>query len=111
MNIFVAKLSPSTDEDGLRDIFSAYGDIESAKVIMDRDTGRSKCFGFVEMNDDDSARKAIESLDQTEQNGSTIVVKEAEPRKERGGNNYGNDRSRGGGRDSRGGSGFNTNRW
>lgn len=114
MNIFVAKLSPSTDEDGLREIFGSFGEVSSAKVIMDRDTGRSKCYGFVEMENDDEGRQAIQDLDQTQQDGSTIVVKEAEPRREsspRG--NFRNDRNRrdnnrGGGR---GDSGFNTNRW
>ncbi|MBO6517717.1 MAG: RNA-binding protein [Bacteroidia bacterium] len=115
MNIFVAKLSPSTDGDGLREIFEAYGEVISAKVIMDRDTGRSKCYGFVEMQDETEGRNAVAELDQSQVDGNTIVVKESEPRRERGGNNFRNDRNRGGrdnrGRRDGGGGGFNTDRW
>lgn len=80
MNIFVARLNYDTQDDGLREAFEAYGDVDSAKVIFDRETGRSKGFGFVEMPDDDAARSAIQELDQTELDGRTIVVKEARPR-------------------------------
>lgn len=97
MNIFVAKLSPHTDEDGLREIFGGYGEVRSAKVIMDRDTGRSKCYGFVEMENDEDGRNAIAELDQSQQDGSTIVVKEAEPRNDnRGGGGYNRGNNRGG---------------
>lgn len=80
MNIFIAKLSWDTDDDGLREAFEPYGSVDSAKVIMDRDTGRSKGFGFVEMPDDSEAMEAIDSLNESELDGRTIVVKKARPR-------------------------------
>jgi len=80
MNIFVAKLSYDTSDDTLRDVFEEFGDVDSAKVIMDRDTGRSKGFGFVEMPDDDQGYDAINALNETELDGRTIVVKKANPR-------------------------------
>lgn len=88
MNIFVAKLNYSTQDETLLATFEEFGQVDSAKVIMDRDTGRSKGFGFVEMPNDDEARQAIAAINETELDGRTIVVKEAEPRKERS-----NDRS------------------
>lgn len=83
MNIFVAKLSFNTDEDGLREAFEEFGSVDSAKVIMDNQTGRSKGFGFVEMENDDEALEAIKALNESELDGRTIVVKKAEPRGER----------------------------
>lgn len=80
MNIFVAKLNYDTSEDTLRDVFEVFGDVDSAKVIMDRDTGRSKGFGFVEMDDDDAAYEAINTLNESQLDGRTIVVKKANPR-------------------------------
>jgi len=80
MNIFVAKLNYDTSDDTLRDVFEAFGDVDSAKVIMDRDTGRSKGFGFVEMSDDDAAYEAINHLNDSQLDGRTIVVKKANPR-------------------------------
>ncbi|MEM9836584.1 MAG: RNA-binding protein, partial [Bacteroidota bacterium] len=76
MNIFVARLSWDTDEDMLRDAFEPFGTIESVKIIIDRATGRSRGFGFVEMPDDTEGQAAIDALDQTELEGRTIVVKE-----------------------------------
>ena len=102
MNIFVAKLNFSTDSEGLRASFEQFGTVESANVIMDRETGRSKGFGFVEMNDDGEGGAAIAALDGTDLDGSTIVVKKAEPRESRGGGGGGGF-NRGGG----GGGGFN----
>ena len=96
MNIFVAKLDYSTQVDTVRDAFEAYGEVDSAKIIMDRDTGRSKGFGFVEMPDDSEARAAIEALDGSEMDGRNIVVKESQPREN---NNRG------------GGGGFNRRRY
>ncbi len=90
MNIFVAKLSFDTDDDGLRDAFETYGSVDSAKVIMDKFTGKSKGFGFVEMPDQQEAITAIEKLNETELDGRTIVVKQAE---ERGTRDRGGDRS------------------
>lgn len=83
MNIFVAKLSPRADGLALRQLFEPFGEVSSAKVIMDRETGRSKCYGFVEMENDEQAQTAIQALNNTEQEGSTIVVKESTPRGER----------------------------
>ena len=97
MNIFVAKLSFDTDSDGLRRTFEEFGDVSSANVIMDKFTGRSKGFGFVEMDDDGEAQSAINELNDSELDGRTIVVKKAEPRGERGG---------GGGRRGGGGGGY-----
>jgi RNA recognition motif-containing protein len=87
MNIFVAKLSPRMTDESLESLFSKFGTVESAKVIMDRDTGRSKCYGFVEMPDDNEANDAISQLNEVEVDESTIIVKEARPREERGGGN------------------------
>ncbi len=80
MNIFVAKLNYATSEDALRQAFEEFGTVDSAKVIMDRDTQRSKGFGFVEMPNDDEANQAISSLNDTELDGRTIVVKKANPK-------------------------------
>ena len=83
MNIFVAKLSFNTQEDDLRDAFEEFGEVSSVKIIMDKFTGRSKGFGFVEMDNDDEARAAIDDLNEAELDGRTIVVKKAEPRENR----------------------------
>ena len=80
MNIFVAKLNYATSEDALRQAFEEFGTVDSAKVIFDRDTQRSKGFGFVEMPNDDEANQAISSLNDAELDGRTIVVKKANPR-------------------------------
>ncbi len=107
MNIFVAKLDYNTSSEDLQYAFEAYGEVDSAKVIMDRDTGRSKGFGFVEMPDDDEAQNAIDGLNETELDGRTIVVKKATPKEDRGGGG-GGGRGRGGyGGGNRGGGGGN----
>lgn len=80
MNIFVAKLNYRTSVDSLNDLFSNYGTVSSCKIIMDRDTGRSKGYGFVEMDNDDEAREAISELNEFEFEGQTIVVKESKPK-------------------------------
>lgn len=77
MNIFIAKLDYSTNESSLRRAFEEYGDVDSAKVIMDRNTGRSKGFGFVEMPNDEHAMTAIEELNNSELDGRSVVVKKA----------------------------------
>lgn len=82
MNIFVAKLSANTTSEDLRTLFEEYGEVTSANVIIDRVTGNSKKFGFVEMKNDDEARKAINELDNCEYDRSQIAVKEARPREE-----------------------------
>lgn len=89
MNIFVAKLSFKTDSESLKQAFEEFGEVSSAKVIIDRETNRSKGFGFVEMPNDDEAQEAINSLNDTELNGHTIVVKKANPKESsNGGGNY-----------------------
>ncbi|MBO5899821.1 MAG: RNA-binding protein [Lentisphaeria bacterium] len=80
MNIYVANLPYSTDRDQLREIFAAYGEVASARVVTDRETGRSKGFGFVEMPDNTQAAAAIEALSGSEVGGRKIVVNEARPR-------------------------------
>ncbi|RMG85397.1 MAG: RNA-binding protein [Bacteroidetes bacterium] len=89
MNIFVAKLNFDTQEGDLRDAFEEFGTVDSAKIIMDKFSGRSKGFGFVEMPDDQEAQNAIDELNDCEFDGRTIVVKKAEPRENRGGGGRG----------------------
>ncbi|HAB90449.1 MAG TPA: RNA-binding protein [Bacteroidetes bacterium] len=105
MNLFVAKLNFDTTEETLRALFEENGEVSSCKIIINRDTGRSKGFGFVEMPDDDSARSAIENLNMAEVDGRQIVVKEAEdrPKREGGGGYRGGGDRRGGGGGYRGG--------
>jgi cold-inducible RNA-binding protein len=105
MNIFVAKLSFSTDSAGLRAAFEQFGTVEAANVIMDRETGRSKGYGFVEMGDDKEGDAAIAALDNTEIDGNTVVIKKAEPRESRGGGGGGNRGGGGGFGGNRGGGG------
>ena len=101
MNIFVAKLNFDTQEDDLRAAFEQYGAVDSAKIIMDKFTGRSKGFGFVEMANDEEGQNAINGLNDTELDGRTIVVKKSEPRERR------DDRRGGGGYNRGGGGGYN----
>ena len=83
MNIYVGNVSYQTDDSRLVEIFSEFGEVASARVINDRETGRSKGFGFVEMNDDTAALAAIEALNEKEVDGRTLRVNEARPREER----------------------------
>lgn len=83
MNIFVANLNYQLQEDELGDLFESYGAVDSVKIILDRDTGRSRGFGFVEMADDEEAGEAIKALNGHELSGRELVVKEAEERRER----------------------------
>ncbi len=80
MNLFIAKLSPNTTSDDLQDLFGEFGEVVSAKVIIDRITGHSKKFGFVEMKNVDDGNKAIKELNECEFDGSDIVVKKARPK-------------------------------
>lgn len=80
MNIFVAKLNFRTQEAELERAFLQFGQVSSVKIIMDKETGRSKGFGFVEMPNDDEARNAIEGLNEKELDGRVIVVKPANPK-------------------------------
>lgn len=81
--LYVGQLPYSTTDDELKEIFSPHGTVESAKVIMDRETGRSKGFGFVEMSTEDEANAAIKALDQQEVQGRKINVSVARPMAER----------------------------
>ncbi|HEY3394848.1 MAG TPA: RNA-binding protein [Lacipirellulaceae bacterium] len=82
--LYVGNLSYSTDRTQLEEMFSKYGTVRSADVVQDRDTGRSKGFGFVEMEDDNAAREAIDGLNEREQDGRRLTVNEARPRESRG---------------------------
>jgi RNA recognition motif-containing protein len=104
MNIFVAKLNYDTSSDALREAFEQFGAVDSASVVMDRETGRSKGFGFVEMPSDDEAMAAINALEGSDLDGRTIAVKKAEPRENRGGG--GNRGGYGGGGNRNGGGGY-----
>tara|TARA_R110002096_G_scaffold324349_6_gene518439 strand:+ start:2092 stop:2376 length:285 start_codon:yes stop_codon:yes gene_type:complete len=83
MNIYVGNLSYDVSDDNLREVFEAYGEVSSAKVITDKYSGRSKGFGFVEMADDAQATAAVEQLDGAELDGRPVRVNEARPREER----------------------------
>ncbi|MGB5202103.1 MAG: RNA-binding protein [Sedimenticolaceae bacterium] len=83
MNIYVGNLAYTVTEDELREAFSAFGEVSRANVIMDRDTGRSKGFGFVEMPDDSQAEAAIAGLNEQSLGGRAIRVNEARPRDDR----------------------------
>ncbi|MDB5144781.1 MAG: RNA-binding protein [Mucilaginibacter sp.] len=100
MNIFVGSLPFKLEEADLKELFEAFGEVISVKIINDRESGRSKGFGFVEMTDDEAAKKAIADLNGSEVAGRNIVVNQAEDKKPR-------DSSRGfgggGGGGSRGG--------
>lgn len=80
MNIYVGNLPWSTTEESLRSLFESFGEVDSAKVITDRETGRSRGFGFVEMADEDSARDAQSALDGGEFEGRSLKVNEARPK-------------------------------
>jgi len=83
MNIYVGNLAYDVDSQDLQTLFERYGEVSSANVITDRDTGRSKGFGFVEMPQADQARKALEELNGQDNNGRNLTVNEARPREER----------------------------
>ena len=95
--LFVGNLSWNTTDDSLNEAFSQFGEITEAKVITDRDTGRSRGFGFVEMPTDAEAQAAIEGLNGKDLKGRTLNVNQARPRTDR----RGGDRGRGGGRGRR----------
>ncbi len=83
MNIYVGNLSYDVHDGDLEELFAAFGRVDSARVIMDRETNRSKGFGFVEMENQADGEKAIAELDGTDQQGRTIKVNEARPREKR----------------------------
>jgi RNA recognition motif-containing protein len=83
MNIYVSNLGFNVSDEDLKQLFTSYGEVTSAKVITDRMTRQSRGFGFVEMSDDTAAKRAIEELDGTTADGRTIKAVEAKPREER----------------------------
>ncbi|MBS4064764.1 MAG: RNA-binding protein, partial [Chitinophagaceae bacterium] len=83
MNIYVSNLSFNVQDEDLREFFTPYGEVTSAKIITDRESGRSRGFGFVEMSDDVSSKKAIAELDGATVEGRTIKVVEAKPKEDR----------------------------
>ena len=85
MRLYVGNLSYSITSQKLEELFAEHGQVNSAQVVQDRETGRSKGFGFVEMNDANEARLAIEKLNLQEVDGRALTVNEARPREERGG--------------------------
>ncbi|MFY9824526.1 MAG: RNA-binding protein [Thermoanaerobaculia bacterium] len=112
--LYVGNLSYGLRDSDLQDLFAAHGTVDSAQVIMDRDTGRSKGFGFVEMSSDQEARAAISALNGKEVDGRNLTVNEARPKEEGGrgggggggrGGGYGGGGGRGGGGGDRGGYG------
>jgi RNA recognition motif-containing protein len=89
MNIYVGNLSFRMTSEDLAAEFRRFGEVESAQIIMDRDTGRSRGFGFVEMPNDEEARRAIEEMDNADVGGRRLNVNEARPRTDRGPRNPG----------------------
>jgi len=118
MNIYVGNLSWSMTDDDLSNLFTQYGAVTSAKILKEKNTGRSKGFGFVEMEDEDAAKTAIATLNESEVQGRKLIVNESQPRpegsgyKKSGGGGYGGGGGRsgggygGGGRSSGGGGGY-----
>jgi len=102
--IYVGNLNYRTGEDVLRDAFGQYGEVTDVHIVLDRDTGRSRGFAFVEMPDDGAAQTAIENMNGQDLEGRPLTVNEARPREERSGGG-GGGRGRGGGGGGRGGGG------
>ncbi|HZH65493.1 MAG TPA: RNA-binding protein [Flavisolibacter sp.] len=103
MNIYVSNLGFNVQDEDLKEFFTPYGEVTSAKIINDRESGRSRGFGFVEMPDDAAAQKAIAELNDASVEGRTIKVMEAKPKEDRpargggGGGGYRDNNSGGGG--------------
>jgi cold-inducible RNA-binding protein len=121
MKLYVGNLSFQTTSEDLQQLFAQAGTVESATVVEDRDTGRSRGFGFVEMASKEEGEKAIEQFNGTDMNGRNLTVNEARPREDRGNRGggggrggYGGNRGGGGGRGGYGGGGGgrdNSPRW
>ena len=118
MNIYVSHLNFSTKSESLQDLFAQFGEVSSANVITDRETGRSRGFGFVEMPNEEEGQAAIDALNDTDFEGRTIAVNVARPktdRNDRGGFNRGGgggfNRGGNGGGYNRGGGGYNKDRY
>ena len=97
MNIYVGNLPYNVTEDDLRALFAEFGDVSSAKLIIDRDTGQSKGFGFGEMSDEGAGQKAIDDVNGREVSGRSLKVNQARPREERPRGGGGGGRGYGGG--------------
>ena len=110
MNIYVSNLSFNVQDEDLKDFFTEYGEVTSAKVITDKFTGKSRGFGFVEMSDDEAAKKAIAELDQATVEGRNIRVMEAKPKEDKPARSGGFRGGNGGGGYNNGG-GYNKNRY
>ena len=102
MNIYVSNLNFSTTSESLQELFATYGEVESAKIITDRESGRSRGFGFVEMPNDSEGQDAISKLNETDFEGKAISVSIARPK---------TDRSSGGYNNRGGNGGYNRNRY
>jgi cold-inducible RNA-binding protein len=107
-NIFVGNLDFNTAEEELRQMFEAYGQVDRVSIMTDRETGRSRGFGFVEMTNAEDGEKAIAALNGSQLGGRTLNVNEARPKVERGSGGGGGGRDRGG---RGGGGGGGRNRW
>ena len=107
MNIFVSNINYATKNYKLQELFSEFGDVQSCKIITDRETGKSRGFGFVEMSDEEGGQ-AIESLNGKEFNGKELNVSEAKPREEKPRRSF--DNNRGGGYGNNRGGGYGNNR-
>jgi RNA recognition motif-containing protein len=105
MKLYVGNLSFRTTDDELRTTFEQFGEVSSASVVMDRETGRSRGFGFVEMTNDEEAKAAITALHGKDIDGRSLTVNEARPREAGGGGRGGFGGGRGGGRGGYGGGG------
>jgi RNA recognition motif-containing protein len=105
MNIYVSNLNFSTTSESLQELFAEYGEVTSAKIVTDRETGRSRGFGFVEMPNDTEGQNAISELNETDFEGKTINVNVARPKTEKRSSGY-NSRGR-----NSGNGGFNRSRY
>ena len=110
-NIFVGNLDFNTSEDELRKLFEAHGQVDRVSIMTDRDTGRSRGFGFVEMTSAEDGEKAIAAMNGSQIGGRTLNVNEARPKVERGGGGGGGGRDRGGRGGGHGGGGGGRNRY
>ncbi len=109
--LFVGSLSWGTDDDALQAAFAPFGTVVSASVIKDRESGRSKGFGFVEYETPEEGKAAIDALNNSELDGRTIVVNEARPKEDRPRNGGGGSRGGYGGGNRSGGGSFRTSSW
>ena len=109
MNIYVSNLSFNVQDEDLKEFFAEYGEVSSAKVIMDKMTNQSRGFGFVEMTDEEASKKAIAELDGATVEGRTIKVMEAKPKEDRPKNSSFGNNNRGGGFNN--GNSYNKNRY